>query len=168
MPGHAPEYAREPRRPGRRVTRENRRGVAVERAYHELETPLHARQRQLAACLGRPRPPPELADSHRRPPGAVDQQALGLHDGSLQHGGDPVVDGGEEVGIVHEGPGHRRAAGLPRRDAACEEAGGGCILTNQKTLSTIEDFVEAQPVEKLHLKGMQRPVSAFNILGTKS
>jgi adenylate cyclase len=50
----------------------------------------------------------------------------------------------------------------------CEEAGGGRILTNQKTLSTIEDFVHVEPVEKLQLKGIQRPVSAFNILGTKS
>lgn len=50
----------------------------------------------------------------------------------------------------------------------CEEAGGGRILTNQKTLSTIEDFVQAEPVEKLQLKGIQRPISLFNILGAKS
>jgi adenylate cyclase len=50
----------------------------------------------------------------------------------------------------------------------CEEAGGGQILTNQKTLSKIEDFVHAEPMEALQLKGIARPISAFNILGIKS
>jgi adenylate cyclase len=50
----------------------------------------------------------------------------------------------------------------------CEEAGGGQILTNQKTLSTIEGFVRAEPLEKLQLKGIQRPISAFNILGIRA
>jgi adenylate cyclase len=50
----------------------------------------------------------------------------------------------------------------------CEEASGGQILTNQQTLSKIEGFVNAEPVENLHLKGFSHPISAFNIVGIKS
>lgn len=46
----------------------------------------------------------------------------------------------------------------------CEEAKGGQILTNQKTLSKIEGCIEAEPLEELHLKGFGRPVAAFNIM----
>lgn len=46
----------------------------------------------------------------------------------------------------------------------CAEAKGGQILTNQKTLSKIEDLIEAEPIEEFHLKGFGRPVMAFNIL----
>ena len=49
----------------------------------------------------------------------------------------------------------------------CEEARGGQILTNQKTLSKIEESVEAEPLEKLHLKGFRCPVDAFNIVGCR-
>jgi class 3 adenylate cyclase len=49
----------------------------------------------------------------------------------------------------------------------CGAAKGGQILTNQKTLSKIENLVEAEPLEKLHLKGFVLPVSAFNIVNLK-
>lgn len=49
----------------------------------------------------------------------------------------------------------------------CDEARGGQILTNQKTLSRIEDFVRAEPLEELRLKGFLRPITAFNILGSR-
>jgi class 3 adenylate cyclase len=49
----------------------------------------------------------------------------------------------------------------------CEEASGGQILTNRNTLGKIEDFVHAEPVAELQLKGFSHPVSAFNILGAK-
>jgi adenylate cyclase len=49
----------------------------------------------------------------------------------------------------------------------CEEADGGQILTNQKTLSKIEDFVHAEPMETLQLKGIARPITAFNILALR-
>ena len=45
----------------------------------------------------------------------------------------------------------------------CGEAKGGQILTDLKTLSKVEDLVEAEPPEELHLKGFVRPVVAFNI-----
>lgn len=47
------------------------------------------------------------------------------------------------------------------------EAKGGQILTNQKTLSKIEDRFEAEPLEELQLKGFSRPVAAFNIVKLK-
>jgi adenylate cyclase len=45
----------------------------------------------------------------------------------------------------------------------CEEAAGGQILTNQRTLSEIEAWVEAEPIGELKLRGFSRTVSAFNI-----
>jgi adenylate cyclase len=49
----------------------------------------------------------------------------------------------------------------------CDEARGGQILTNEKTLSRIEALVQAEPLEKLQLKGFLRPVTAFNIRGLR-
>ncbi len=46
----------------------------------------------------------------------------------------------------------------------CDEAKGGQILTNQKTLSKVEQLVEAEPLQELQLKGFARPVAAFNIV----
>ena len=49
----------------------------------------------------------------------------------------------------------------------CDEAKGGQVLTNQKTLSKIEDCFEVEPLEELQLKGFSRPVAAFNIVKFK-
>jgi class 3 adenylate cyclase/CheY-like chemotaxis protein len=49
----------------------------------------------------------------------------------------------------------------------CDEAKGGQILTNQKTLSRVEDLVEFEPLAELQLKGFSRPVAAFNIVKLK-
>jgi len=49
----------------------------------------------------------------------------------------------------------------------CAEAKGGQILTDQKTMSRLEDAFEAEAVDELNLKGIHRPVSAFNIVGMK-
>ncbi len=46
----------------------------------------------------------------------------------------------------------------------CAKAEGGQILTNQRTLSQIEDLVETEPVGELHLEGFSRAVPAFNIV----
>jgi class 3 adenylate cyclase len=46
----------------------------------------------------------------------------------------------------------------------CAEAKPRQVLTNQKTLSKIEDLVEVEPLEELQLKGVSRPVAAFNIV----
>jgi adenylate cyclase len=50
----------------------------------------------------------------------------------------------------------------------CDEAKGGQILINQRTVSKIEELIEAEPVGELHLKGFGRPVLAFNIVRLKS
>ena len=49
----------------------------------------------------------------------------------------------------------------------CDEAKGGQIVINQKTLSKVEHLVEAEPLPELHLKGFARPVAAFNIVKLK-
>jgi adenylate cyclase len=45
-----------------------------------------------------------------------------------------------------------------------DAARGGQILTNKRTLSRLEDVVEAEPLDELTLKGFARPVPTFNIL----
>jgi class 3 adenylate cyclase len=50
----------------------------------------------------------------------------------------------------------------------CSEAKAGQILTNQRTLSRIEDMVEAEPLGELLLRGTSQPVSTFNITGIRS
>jgi len=50
----------------------------------------------------------------------------------------------------------------------CGAAKGGQILTDQKTMAQVEDLAEAEPLEDLHLKGLVRPVRAFNIVGLKA
>lgn len=50
----------------------------------------------------------------------------------------------------------------------CGEAKGGQILIDRKTLSKMDEFVETETLEELHLKGFARPVPAFNILRLKS
>lgn len=47
------------------------------------------------------------------------------------------------------------------------EAEGGQILTDQKTISRIEDLIKAEEIRKMLLKGSARPVSVFNITGLK-
>ncbi len=50
----------------------------------------------------------------------------------------------------------------------CDEAKGGQILTNQKTLAKIEQLVETDPPQELQLKGFARPVTAYNIVRLKA
>ncbi len=49
----------------------------------------------------------------------------------------------------------------------CAEAKGGQILTDQKTMSRLEDGFAAESIQELNLKGINRPVTAFNITGAK-
>ncbi|MGE5217040.1 MAG: response regulator [Chloroflexota bacterium] len=49
----------------------------------------------------------------------------------------------------------------------CAEAKGGQILTDQKTMSRLEDAFTAEAIEELNLKGINRPIPAFNILRAK-
>jgi class 3 adenylate cyclase/CheY-like chemotaxis protein len=46
----------------------------------------------------------------------------------------------------------------------CSEAKGGQTLVQQRVLGRVEELVEAEPIGELTLKGINRPVSAFNVL----
>jgi adenylate cyclase len=49
----------------------------------------------------------------------------------------------------------------------CAEAAGGQILVPARLHGMVEDRVEAEPVGELALKGLHRPVIAFNITGLR-
>ena len=49
----------------------------------------------------------------------------------------------------------------------CGAAKGGQILTDQKTLTQIDNLVQAEPLEELYLKGFVRPVRAFDIVSLR-
>jgi class 3 adenylate cyclase len=49
----------------------------------------------------------------------------------------------------------------------CAEAKGGQILTDQKTMSRLEETFDAEAIQELNLKGINRPVAAFNIIAHK-
>jgi len=49
----------------------------------------------------------------------------------------------------------------------CAEAKGGQILTDQKTMSKIEDRFETELLPEFQLKGISRPVVAYNIVKAK-
>lgn len=47
----------------------------------------------------------------------------------------------------------------------CSEARDGQILVSQKVMGHIENLVQAQAAGELHLKGLHKPVPAFNVTG---
>jgi len=49
----------------------------------------------------------------------------------------------------------------------CGEAKGGQILVHQRVATTIEDLADLEEIGPLTLKGLLRPVSAFNVIGLK-
>jgi adenylate cyclase len=49
----------------------------------------------------------------------------------------------------------------------CGEAKAGQILIPQRLLGVMESLVDVEPVGELALKGFQRPVTAYNVLGLK-
>ena len=49
----------------------------------------------------------------------------------------------------------------------CGEAKPGQVLVSRRMLAMVEEIVEAEPVGELTLKGLAKPVAAFNILGLK-
>jgi len=48
-----------------------------------------------------------------------------------------------------------------------DEAVGGQILIAQRLFAEVEDAVDAEPAGEFTLKGFQRPVAAFNVLGVR-
>ena len=56
---------------------------------------------------------------------------------------------------------HRNLARL------CGEAQPGQILVPRRLYGVVDDFVTAEPVGELSLKGFSRPVTAYNVTGLK-
>ncbi|NIO08246.1 MAG: adenylate/guanylate cyclase domain-containing response regulator, partial [Deltaproteobacteria bacterium] len=50
----------------------------------------------------------------------------------------------------------------------CGEAKPGQILVSQRLFGTVEDLIEVDLVGELTLKGIQRPVTGYNVLGLKN
>ena len=50
----------------------------------------------------------------------------------------------------------------------CAEAKPGQVLVAKRVATTMEDLLEVEPVGDLSLKGFQRPVAAYNIVGLKA
>jgi adenylate cyclase len=48
-----------------------------------------------------------------------------------------------------------------------DEAAGGHVLITQRLYAEVEAEIEAEPVGELTLKGFQRPVAAFNVVGVR-
>ena len=49
----------------------------------------------------------------------------------------------------------------------CGEAKGGQILVAQRVAATVEDVADLEEVGALTLKGLLRPVPAFNVTGLR-
>ena len=49
----------------------------------------------------------------------------------------------------------------------CGEAKGGQILVAQRVASSVEDVADVEEVGALTLKGLLRPVPAFNVIGLR-
>ena len=50
----------------------------------------------------------------------------------------------------------------------CGEAKPGQILVSRRLIATLDDLVTSEPIGELTLKGFGRPVSAFNVVNSKS
>jgi adenylate cyclase len=46
----------------------------------------------------------------------------------------------------------------------CDEAKPGQILIDPRVLTKVEDAVKVQPVGEFELKGIRRPVAAYNVI----
>ncbi len=45
------------------------------------------------------------------------------------------------------------------------EAGTGQILINQRTFSMVKDVIETEKIHNVTIKGLNKPVTAYNVLG---
>jgi adenylate cyclase len=46
----------------------------------------------------------------------------------------------------------------------CDEAAGGQILLSQRAYAALEGKVDAKPIARLELKGLARPVNAYELI----
>jgi class 3 adenylate cyclase len=84
--------------------------------------------------------------------------------------GNGIAQGYATIGAIgFEGRWDYGAIGTVTNLAArlCAEAKGGQILTTVRVIADIEDHAHAEEVGELTLKGLQRPVRAFNIMRLK-
>jgi class 3 adenylate cyclase len=49
----------------------------------------------------------------------------------------------------------------------CDEAKPGQILINSRVLVAVENAVRVEPVGEFKLKGIRRPLAAYNVVSTK-
>ena len=49
----------------------------------------------------------------------------------------------------------------------CDKAQAGQVLISQRVYAAVEEFVDVEPVGELALKGLHRPVTAYNVLSLK-
>jgi len=64
--------------------------------------------------------------------------------------------------MPHGGRRHARSEGIASR--LCDEAKPGQILISPRVLTKVENAVTVEPVGEFALKGIRRPMMAFNIL----
>jgi adenylate cyclase len=50
----------------------------------------------------------------------------------------------------------------------CDEAKPGQILISPRVLTKVENAVRVEPVGEFELKGIRRPLAAYNVLGAQS
>ena len=50
----------------------------------------------------------------------------------------------------------------------CDEAKPGQILISARVLTKVEDAVKVEPVGEFELKGIRRPLAAYNVVATTS
>ena len=49
----------------------------------------------------------------------------------------------------------------------CDEAKPGQILISPRVLTKVENAVKVEPVGEFELKGIRRPLAAYNVIGTE-
>jgi adenylate cyclase len=50
----------------------------------------------------------------------------------------------------------------------CDEAKPGQILVSPRVLMAVEDAVTVEPIGEFELKGIRRPIAAYNVLAAAS
>jgi class 3 adenylate cyclase len=81
-----------------------------------------------------------------------------------------IAQGYATIGAIgYEGRWDYAAIGTVANLAArlCSEAKGGQVLAPTRVIAAVEEIVDAEEIGELILKGFQRPVQTFNVIGLK-
>jgi class 3 adenylate cyclase len=122
-----------------------------------------------------PLPQPDHAERAVRMACAMRDRAAGLARGWRRQGHELGLGIGIAVGyatlgrIGFEGRSDYTAIGTVTNLAArlCGEAADGQVVIHGRVHSMVEELVEAESLGELVLKGLHRPVAAFNVLGLR-